>query len=254
MRVRLFRRWTTLAGVAAVAALTGVLSTRLPAAQLAPPAVEARAALPAPGDTRELVILVHGMGRSPMSMWVLERRLERDGYRVEQFGYPSTRGTVSRLGEALGRRVAQRTGDAPRVHFVGHSLGTVVIRSMLAQHRPERMGRVVMLAPPNQGAASADRWAPMVAWAMPHIRELRTDSASTARALALPRGVEVGIIAGARDAKVRVPETHLPGATDHRVVNAYHSFLMNRRDVHRMIVRFFRTGRFAPAQPPATTR
>jgi triacylglycerol lipase len=203
------------------------------------------------GDTRELVILVHGMGRTPLSMWLLEQRLERDGYRVVQFGYRSTRGTIAGLGAALGRRAWERMEDAPRVHFIGHSLGTVVIRSMLAQAPPEHMGLVVMLAPPNQGSAAADRWTPWIGWAMPHIRELRTVDGSTARTLALPDGAEVGIIAGSRDHKVRVTETYLPGARDHVVVSGFHSFLMNRRDVHRLVIQFLRTGRFASVQPPA---
>jgi hypothetical protein len=234
----------------AVAGVMAVLAAGSPSAQPAPPAGGAAVA-PAAPDTRELVVLVHGMGRSPLSMWLLEQRLEHDGYRVLRFGYRSTRGSVAQLGDALGRRAAQRTGDAPRVHFVGHSLGTVVIRSMLVSARPERLGRVVMLAPPNQGSAAADRWAPWVAWAVPHIRELRTAPHSTARRLALPPGVEVGIIAGSRDSKVRVAETRLAGAADHRVVDAFHSWLMNRGDVHRLVVQFLRGGRFSPPEPLA---
>jgi hypothetical protein len=119
---------------------------------------------------------------------------------------------------------------------------------MLAQSPPEHMGRVVMLAPPNQGSAAADRWAPWIGWAMPPIRELRTADGSTARTLALPDGAEVGIIAGSRDHKVRVAETYLPGARDHVVVRGFHSFLMNRRDVHRLVIQFLRTGRFSGAE------
>ncbi len=237
--------------LAVVAALAGVAAA---GAQIAPPAHDAAsmaAERDGVGDRPELVVLVHGMGRSPVSMWLLEQRLEHDGYRVVRFGYRSTRGNVTQLGAALGRRAVGRTGDAPRVHFVGHSLGTVIIRSMLVNARPERLGRVVMLAPPNQGSAAADRWARWVAWAMPPIRELSTSPRSTARTLALPHGVEVGIIAGARDRKVRVAETYLAGASDHVVVNSFHSWLMNRTDVHRLIVQFLRGGRFSPPEPLA---
>ncbi|HEU4885517.1 MAG TPA: hypothetical protein VFT45_24955 [Longimicrobium sp.] len=201
---------------------------------------------PEAGDRRELVFLVHGMGRTPLSMWLLGRRLEGAGYRVAHFGYLSTTGTVGDLGAALGRRVAQAVGEAPRVHFVGHSLGNIIVRWMLAYARPERAGRVVMLAPPNQGAASADRWARWIGWAMPTIHELRTVPDTPARALRLPGEVEVGIIAGRLDSKVRVAETHLDGARDHTVVRSFHSFIMNRADVHRLICTFLRDGRFSP--------
>lgn len=247
------RRWTARVRLALVAGV--MLAAGAPAAQVPPPAprtpVTANSVVAAP-DTREVVVLVHGMGRSPVSMWVLARRVERDGYRVVRFGYRSTRGTVAEYGAALGRRAALAAGDAPRVHFVGHSLGSIIIRSMLAAAPPQRMGRVVMLAPPNQGSASADRWARWVGWAMPHIRELRTDPRSTARTLALPRGVDVGIIAGSRDRKVRVAETRLDGARDHAAVPGFHSWLMNRPDVHRLVRGFLREGRFsAPARVDA---
>lgn len=167
------------------AAAAGILlaATASAGAQVSPPpAAPHETSASEAKDTRELVILVHGMGRSPASMWILARRLEADGYRVVNFGYRSTRGTVQELGARLGRQAAERTGGAPRVHFVGHSLGTVIIRSMLAQAPPERMGRVVMLAPPNQGSRAADRWAPALGRVMP------APSASCARPRTLPRG------------------------------------------------------------------
>ena len=207
---------------------------------------------PQPGDRRELVFLVHGMGRTPLSMFLLGRRLERAGYRVASFGYLSTTGTVADLGAALARRVESMAGDAPHVHFVGHSLGNIIVRWMLAHERPARAGRVVMLAPPNQGAVAADRWARWVGWAMPSIHDLRTLPESTVRSLALPDDVEVGIIAGLRDAKVRLHETHLDGARDHAVVPSYHTFIMNRADVHQLVCAFLRNGRFSGADAQAS--
>ena len=208
---------------------------------------------PQPGDRRELVFLVHGMGRTPISMFLLGRRLEGAGYRVASFGYLSTTGSVADLGAALARRVGELAGEAPCVHFVGHSLGNIIVRWLLAHERPTRAGRVVMLAPPNQGAAVADRWARWVGWAIPTIHELRTHPETPARTLPLPGDVDVGIIAGLRDAKVRVHETHLDGARDHTVVPSHHTFIMNRADVHRLICGFLREGRFsaADAQPDA---
>jgi triacylglycerol lipase len=222
--------------------MTSIRSDERPVSRLA--ALRAGAA-PRPGDRRELVFLVHGMGRTPLSMFLLARRLERAGYRVATYGYWSTAGTVADLGRGLARRVRALAGDAPAIHFAGHSLGNIVVRWMLAHDRPERVGRAVMLAPPNQGSAVADRMAPWVGWLLPHIRELRTAPGTTARTLPLPDDVEVGIIAGEWDGKVLVHETHLDGARDHAVVPCRHTFIMNRADVHRMICTFLRDGRFS---------
>src|SRR4051812_50211249 len=89
-------------------------------------------------DTRELVVLAHGMARTPASMWWLARTLRADGYRVLNWGYSSYTRAVPELGTRLARDAAAALGAAPRVHFVGHSLGTVLIRWVLANEPPPR--------------------------------------------------------------------------------------------------------------------
>ena len=76
-------------------------------------------------DTRELVVLAHGMIRTPASMWVLARSLRARGYRVLNWGYSSYTRPLAELGAMLARDVAAAAGGAAKVHFVGHSLGTV---------------------------------------------------------------------------------------------------------------------------------
>jgi pimeloyl-ACP methyl ester carboxylesterase len=202
---------------------------------------------PDPDDRRELVVLVHGMGRTRVSMFAMGWSLERAGFRVVNWGYSSTRGSVPELGGRLAREVRLQRGEAPRVHFVTHSLGGVLVRWALAHDPPERVGRVVMMAPPNQGSAAADRYTRWVGWLLPAIRELRTDPLATARALPLPYDVEVGVIAGARDGKVSIHESHLEGERDHAVVPAFHTFIMNRGDVQRLVRTFLREGTFGEA-------
>ena len=210
--------------------------------------VPGRAARSADDGTRrsssDLVVLVHGMGRTSSSMVALAWALEAQGYRVLNWGYSSTCCTVAELGKQLAEDPRLQAGSQERVHFVGHSLGTVIIRWVLANQPPPRAGRVVMLAPPNQGSHEADRMAARFGRILKPLPELRTEATSTARTLALPRGIEVGVIAGKYDGKVSVAETHLAGEAAHVVVPATHSFLMLRSDVTELTVRFLRTGGF----------
>jgi pimeloyl-ACP methyl ester carboxylesterase len=200
---------------------------------------------------RDLVVLVHGMGRSSLSMIPLERALEREGFDVLNWNYSSTRHDVAELAELLGTAVRERPRpDGARVHFVTHSLGGIVVRAALASEMPSGMGRVVMLAPPNAGARAADLAEPWVGWLLKPISQIGTGEDSVARDLVTPAGVEIGVIAGELDAKVSVEETHLPGETDHVVVQAWHSFLMNRQDVQEMTTRFLRDGRFEAGSEP----
>lgn len=212
----------------------------------------ARPLPPVPGDRRETVFLIHGMGRTPLSMLLLRRRLERDGYRVVNWGYWRTTGSVRELASMLAREVEEQRGDAAAIHFVGHSLGNIIVRCLLAHEDVGPVGRIVMLAPPNQGSAKADRYASLVGWLLPMIHELRTNAESTARTLPLPGDVDVGIIAGTLDRKVRVAETHLDGARDHATVPSAHTFIMNRHDVHRLVARFLRDGAFSASDSPST--
>jgi pimeloyl-ACP methyl ester carboxylesterase len=204
-----------------------------------------------PSDTtpegRELVFVLHGLGRTRISMALLAMAMERAGFRVANWGYPSATGSIPAFGQALADEVALQARDAPRIHFVGHSLGNIVVRWMLANAPPPRPGRVVMLAPPNQGSRAADRFAPWLSWFLRPLTELRTDSESTVRTLIDAPGVEIGIIAGSRDRKVSVDEAHLPGATETIVLPTAHTVLMNRPDVHRLVARFLREGTFGGA-------
>ncbi len=196
----------------------------------------------------DLVVLVHGMGRSWLSMVPLARALEREGFRTECWDYASTRHDVPALCAQIAARVAAL--DLPtgtRVHFVGHSLGNLLIRGALGERPPAGTGRVVMLAPPNRGAAAAETWAPWLGWLWKPLPQLGPGEGGVACALPVPR-LEIGIIAGGVDGKVDVEETHLDGETDHVVVDAGHSFLMLRRDVQELTARFLRDGRFGESR------
>lgn len=191
---------------------------------------------------RDLVVLLHGMGRSPLSMAALDVSLRRAGYRVLNVGYNSQRPSVAEIGAQVTAEIEDALEDepAPRVHYVGHSLGTVVVRWIAANGAPGTSGRAVFLAPPSQGSASADRWADWIGWALPPIRELRT-TGGTAVDLGAPDGLEVAVIAGSRDRKVSVEETCLEGA-DHAVIPSGHTVIMLRPRVLRMVRGFLATG------------
>jgi triacylglycerol lipase len=194
---------------------------------------------------RELVVLVHGLGRTPASMSLMERSLRQEGFRVLNWGYSSTCCTLAELGTRLGDALRELDGSPPdRIHFVGHSLGNLVIRWMLA-HRPPSvpLGRMVMLAPPNRGSSTADRYAPYLGKLLKPLPELRTDHEATARSLPSLQ-METAVIAGLFDGKVSVDETRIEGLAGHVVLPAAHTFVMNRADTRRLTVRFLREGRF----------
>lgn len=201
-----------------------------------------------PLEARELVVLVHGMGRTPLSMVPMDLALRRAGYRTLNVGYPSQGPGV----EALARHLAAAVGaevarePAPRVHFVAHSLGGVLARWVLAHAPPAaEPGRLVLLASPVAGSAAADRWAWLLRWGLPPIAELTTGDPFDPGSL--PPGVDVAVLAGDADGKVSVDEACLPGATT-RVVQSGHTAIMWRPAVIRLVTAFLDTGELADAE------
>lgn len=214
-----------------------------------------------PPEGAESVIVVHGLGRTPASMTILVSRLEDAGFRVVNFGYPSTLEPMEALVDRLQAEVERCCGsEAETVHFVTHSMGGVLVRSYLSQQPGVHRGRVVMLSPPSQGSEFADAFvdSPLRRLFLgPAGAQLRTDSAGIASQLGPVRfglGIVTGdrsinplgswLIPGPDDGKVGVGRAMVDGATDFMVVPATHTFIMNRRDVAEEVVHFLRQGRF----------
>lgn len=200
-----------------------------------------------PAVPRELVVVTHGMGRSVLSMWPIKKALEAEGFEVMTFGYSSYCCSIAEIGEQLRTELRAYMGPQhTRVHFVGHSLGNIVVRYVLTRDTlPPRVGRVVMLAPPNQGAHAANTFAAYAGWLLKPVPELQADTGATVRRLPRVRDVQIGVIAARDDRTVKIPETHLPEETAHLVVGGGHSFIMRREDVKLQTVAFLRNGQFA---------
>ena len=210
---------------------------------------------------KKIVILLHGAGRSPRSMSRIANALAQHGYEVHNLGYPSRRWPIEGLAENIGGQVYRLQIDQyEKVHFVTHSLGSIVLRYFLSQNQIPNLGRVVMLAPPNQGAELADIFEkiPLFHWVLgPAGAQLGTSPDSLPNSLG-PVNYEVGVIAGNRsfnplfsslipgpdDGRVSVESTKLDGMTDFLTLPCIHPLIMNYRCVIQQILYFLQYGGF----------
>lgn len=114
-------------------------------------------ALMAVEEQPTLVVLQHGLWRSPYSLWRLERALRAHGYEVLNSGYSSTSAFIedhaATLEENLEEYLAERGGTPPRLCFLGHSMGGLVIRSYLALEGAREPDQCLFIATPHQGAS-----------------------------------------------------------------------------------------------------
>jgi len=222
-----------------------------------------------PSSNSETVVLLHGVAMPALALHRLARKLATAGYRVVNLAYPSRALTLEQLAREhlpAGLRAAG-TEAAPRLHFVAHSMGAIIVRLYLQAHRPANLGRVVLLGPPNAGSRVADRLSrsAILRWLVgPNLSRLGTATPDAVAPHLAPPDCDVGIIAGSasinpifsrwlrepNDGAVSVASARLAGARDFLVLPHSHTAMLWRDAVAVQVVAFLRTGRFAA--PPAS--
>ena len=218
----------------------------------------------------ECVILLHGLGRTSRSLSKMANALQASGYKPVNLDYPSRKKTIEELAPDTIEHGLSRCAQmqARTVHFVTHSLGGVLVRYYLSRHRPENLGRVVMLSPPNRGSEAADhlRNAALYKWFNgPAGQQLVTGPEGLPEQLGpvdFPLGIITGnqhsffdawladVIPGTDDGKVSVERAKVEGMADFLVLPYSHPFIMNATEVIEQTLQFLRGGRFG-ARPPS---
>jgi triacylglycerol esterase/lipase EstA (alpha/beta hydrolase family) len=192
----------------------------------------------------------------------LEQHLKGLGYTTINLAYPSTTKSIEIIAETHLARAVQscEVGGAGKVHFVGHSLGGIIVRQYLQRNSVPAGSRLVMLSPPNQGSELVDLLlqVPPYQWVTgPAGQEIGRGPEGVVHRLK-PVDIEVGVIAGnrslnllfsaildgANDGMVSVKSTMLPEMRDFIVVPSTHTFIMRNPLVMRQVAYFLKYGRF----------
>ncbi len=213
----------------------------------------------------ECVILLHGLARTALSMQRMKRSLEGNGYNVANVDYPSRDHEIEVLAPLAIEDGLDQCGEnsgTSTVHFVTHSLGGILVRVYLADNAIANLGRVVMLAPPNQGSKAVDEMEriPGFDWLNgPAGYQLGKGPESVPLRLGAP-DFDFAVIAGDRtidpitsallddpdDGKVSVSDTRLEGMRDFVVVPVNHAMIMQNREVIRLVMNYLARGSFSP--------
>ena len=205
----------------------------------------------------ETVILVHGLAGSRLDMILLSRRFKRIGYAVENWGYWSLNTSIQTHAKGLAQVVqaVAASNSVNRIHLVGHSMGAIVIRAMLANHfRDEwasKLSRAILLAPPNRGSYIATHFAPWLGWLTPSLAELSDHPDSFVNRLPNSlqlRKLEFGVIEASKDRVIRPDCVQLEGQADFARIEGQHGLLTWYRQTLELVEQFLRSGKFQNEQ------
>ncbi len=205
--------------------------------------------------TREAVVLVHGLWVNGFDMSLLRQRLRQAGYASHQFSYNSVSCPPVENAEKLNNFAKEI--DAATIHFVGHSLGGLVVRHLYHKYPQQKPGRVVTLGTPHQQSHTARQLSRLYPGKL--LLGKSTENGLTGELPKWDSSHEIGSIAGSlqfgmglvltglatpNDGTVAVKETLLEGMTDHLTLDVSHFGLLLSRRVSEAVIKFLREGRF----------
>jgi pimeloyl-ACP methyl ester carboxylesterase len=204
------------------------------------------------------VVLVHGLWMVGFQLRLLRHRLEVEGgFRAVEFSYPSIAGSMSdHVRSLVDFAQAQK---ASQLHFVGHSLGGLVILRALELTNDLPPGRAVLLGTPSQGSKAAQGVARIVPFGKALLGSAIHEECIEFSPREWSGRRDVGVIAGSmrlglgrlfadlkaeHDGTVTVEETYLPGAKDHVVLDTTHTGMVFSAEVAEQTTYFLREGQF----------
>lgn len=195
---------------------------------------------------REHVALVHGYLANKFMLAPLGWRLRRQGYATTAWGYWNMRCSLlvhaARFAGELEALDANPAIDT--LHLVTHSMGGIIARAALDRFRPRKLGRIVMLAPPNKGSFVATMAAGTIGRVFKPVAELSTAHDSLVNSLPMPEGIDLGVIAAEWDALVSDASTHPDAPHAYAIIPTFHSGLLFRRDAADLAAAFLQSGTF----------
>ncbi|MDB5478669.1 MAG: lipase [Alphaproteobacteria bacterium] len=208
----------------------------------------------------EGIVLLHGIFRTKRSMRRLEKFLQQHGYDTLNITYKSTRYAIENIIDAVHPDIEQFAAGKTKLHFIGYSMGGLVIRAYAHKYLLHNMGRVVMLGTPNKGSQVADLvrnlWLYKKLYG-PAGQQLFTRQ-DVFQHIFGELNFELGSIAGIswldpisslviglpNDGKVSVESTKLDGMKDHLVIRCAHTFFPVNKTAWRQTLHFLQHGFF----------
>ena len=213
-------------------------------------------------NSKHIVILIHGFFRTPRNMSVLNDFFIARGFRVFAPRLPTTFGSLEECTVEFERQFGKFQGDYSRIHFVGHSMGGLILRQFLSRNRVNTIGRCVLIGTPNKGTNLAS----MISWCWPVRKIVKPLDAFQPGGVDIPPPLnspppDMGAIAGngdgllfgkfihgENDGRVPVDSVSFEGMKELILLGYHHNEIHRKHDVVELVYRFLREGTFGEEQ------
>lgn len=220
-----------------------------------------------PQKNNALIVLLHGILRSKTDMLFLSNHFQKRGYKTLNILYPSREKDLQELSKFVHDKITEHP-DAKtieKIHFVTHSMGGLITRYYIHEHRPDKLGKVVMLSPPNSGSEAADFLkantflAPIFENLFgPAGQQLSTDYEHNLSDIDFPLGIIGGnksinpfahlALEGEHDGIVPTERMKINGMQDFIILPVTHSLMMFDKTVIKQAEYFLEYGKFEHAK------
>jgi len=207
------------------------------------------------------VLLLHGVNSIRLVLTPLTHDLKAAGFGpVLNWSYMSWRpGGIAAIAERMARRLNLEFPEGvPPLNLVGHSMGGLVQRKLLADGVIPAGGRFISLGTPHFGASRAGRMGDWFSFKLlfgsagqdlrpdcDFLRNLPLPPAAQSLCIYGGTGKDRGFapsLPGDNDGTVEAKSAVFPGATAHRV-KALHAPLPLMKETRQMALQFLRGGR-----------
>ena len=101
------------------------------------------------------ILLVHGLGRTPFSLFGLAASLRKAGHHTQFFCYSATFERLTGIVQRLRQRLQKLALSKQPVGLIGHSLGGLLLRLALNQVPALQVHHFIMLGTPNHSPLMA---------------------------------------------------------------------------------------------------
>lgn len=209
---------------------------------------------------QECVVLLHGYFKNNNCMYPIEKKLSEMGYKISNISYPSTEYSIDVLAK---EHVAPhiKNMECDKIHFIGHSMGGILIRHYLANNLLPNLGEVIFIAVPNQGSelVSQASNSEYLSWMLlgPAVKEIGHESEFMIN-LPLPH-YQAGVIAatkssnpitslfmleGIDDGILTYESMKIPNMKDIVEIESNHNQVLYHPKLFDNIINFLKTGKF----------